>query len=78
MTVLACAPISNGKAERMVWRRENRIGTLLYRDLRHLGKAIRRVLYYYCCAHRGSGWSLFELLYGVSPRMPLERTVGII
>ena len=71
-TVLAYAPMSNGRAERMVGTIKRAIGKMARSNPLDWDLAVSKVLYGYRRRHLSSGFSPFQLLYGVVPRMHLE------
>ena len=71
-TVLAYAPISNGRAERMVGTIKREIGKMVQSRPNDSDRVFSNVLY--GCRRRklASGFSSYELMYGIVSRMPLE------
>ena len=67
-TVLAYAPMSNGKAERMVGTLKRGVKKTVVAAQRDWAEALPGVLYGYRRRRMASGASPFELMYGVKPR----------
>ena len=68
-TVLAYAPISNGRAERMVGTLKAAIRKTVLEIGMEWDKALTQVLYGYHRRTMKNGVLPFELMYGVPPRM---------
>lgn len=68
-TVLAYAPMSNGKAERMVGTIKSGIGRLVQDNGKEWDEVVDKVVFGYCRRPMRDGMSPFELLYGVAPRL---------
>jgi len=68
-TVLAYAPMSNGRAERMVGTLKSCIGRLCESQPRNWMKKLSQAVYGYRRRAMDSGVSPFELMYGVPPRL---------
>lgn len=73
-TVLACAPMSNGRAEGMVQTVKTGIAKMVFNQPTQWVLALDRVLFGYRRRNLAFGFSPFELLYGVVPRMSLEHS----
>lgn len=73
-TVLAYAPMSNGRAKRMVRTVKAGIAKMVFNQPTQWDLALDKVLYGYRRRNLSSGFSPFELLYGVVPRMSLEHS----
>ena len=67
-TVLAYAPMSNGKAERMVGTLKRGVKKTVVAAQRDWAEALPGVLYGYRRRRMASGASPFEFMYGVKPR----------
>lgn len=74
-TVLAYAPMSNGRAERMVGTIKRAIGKMVLKNVQAWDEVLPSVLYGYRRRALSSGLSPYQLLYGVKPRMPFEMNV---
>ena len=68
-TVLAYAPMSNGRAERMVGTLKRAISKIVFAGQEEWESTLPRVLYGYCRRRMAQGAAPFELMYGVPPRM---------
>lgn len=68
-TTLAYAPMSNGRAERMVGTLKNGIKKTINGKSVQWDKALEKVLFGYRRRKNSSGFSPFELLYGQTPRL---------
>lgn len=76
-TVLAYAPMSNGRAERMVGTIKRSIGRLINDGGISWDQAVVKTVFGYRRRPLAEGISPFQLLYGVSPRlMPTEKDGG--
>ena len=67
--VLAYAPMSNGRAERMVGTIKRSLGKTAYRNRKKWDEEVPFVVYGYRRRQMSEGFSPFELMYGVPPRM---------
>ena len=67
--VLAYAPMSNGRAERMVGTIKRSLGKTAYRNRKKWDLEVPFVVYGYRRRQMAEGSSPFELMYGVPPRM---------
>lgn len=77
-TVLACAPMSNGRAERMVKTIKTAVKKMVDNQERDWQECLTRVLYG-CCLHLlCKGASLFELMVGTVSRMDLADSFAVI
>lgn len=68
-TVLSYAPMSNGRAERMVRTIKHGLRRVLHNSGKEWDAAVRDVAYGYCRHPSTNGKSSFQLLYGVKPRI---------
>ena len=75
-TVAAYAPMSNGRAERMVGTIKRSVGKMVYRERHTWDEKLPHALYGYRRRHLDSGLSPFQLLYGVVPRMKYQPDSG--
>ena len=67
--VLAYAPMSSGRAERMIGTIKRSLSKTAYRDRLRWDRELPSVLYGYRRRRLREGYPPFQLLYGVSPRM---------
>lgn len=74
--ILTYAPMSNGRAKRMVGTINHSIARIIAKK-KKWDQAIPNVLYGYCCRKMRERCSLFELLYGTQPRMHPRDPVSI-
>ena len=72
-TVMAYAPMSNGRAERIVGTIKGAIGKMVRTNPLDWDLAVRKVLYGYRRRNLRSGFSPYQLLYGIVPRMEFEH-----
>jgi len=72
-TVLAYAPMSNGRAERMVGTVKRGVKKMVLDEGIDWDQALTHVLYGYRRRPLAGGASPFELLYGVTPRMGRDK-----
>ena len=75
-TVLAYAPMSNGRAERMVGTLKTAVRKTVLETGMEWDKALIQVLYGYRRRALSNGVSPFELMYGVPPRMDPRAEIG--
>ena len=75
-TVLAYAPMSNGRAERMVGTVKTAVRKTVLETGMEWDKALIQILYGYCGRALSNDVSPFELMYGVPPRTDPRAEIG--
>lgn len=67
--MLAYAPLSNEKAERMLGAIKKGIGRFVQDNGKDWEEIVNKIVFGYCCRPMRNGMSPFEFSYGIAPKM---------